>query len=72
MKSFKIFKYKFLIEISSPKSIWYHNIRETNDIPNQRMDHLFSINRVYARKYKKYMYTIYIGRVAILFANTEQ
>lgn len=52
-------------EITPPGTIWWHGVAHGRKQPRQRADILFSIERVFMRETRKYVYVVFIGRLRI-------
>lgn len=71
-KKFKFLNYAFIVEIARPKTVWWNQFKDSKKKPLQRVDSLFSLERVFIRKPRVYIYSLKIGRLRIIAANTSQ
>jgi len=58
------FAIKFIL--CKKNTVWWYNIATKPDIPRQRADKLFGLERIFIRAEYKYIYNLTIGRLQIL------
>ena len=59
----KIFNKRVLFSLAPKNTCWW--VKDSYNGSRIRCDHLFGLNRYYFRKYKHYVYIIYLGRFKI-------
>ncbi len=52
---------------TKPGTCWWSNDWNPKHVTNMREDKLLTFSRSYSRKYRKYFYSLVIGRLAIRF-----
>lgn len=68
-KVFYINKLSIMFDLCPADTVWWDRVK-TNNRPNQRIDNLFSVSRIFIsdEEFRNYCIRICIGRIRILLA----
>jgi hypothetical protein len=69
---FRIGKFNVEVELSPKGTVWWIQLPENKNHPQQRIDALFALERIFVRKMRVYVYCLRIGRLSAIFVDRNQ